>query len=191
MRQAIDLRHAYRLLNHGPTVLVSACHEGRANLMPAAWVMPLDFHPPRVAVVIDKAAYTRQLIEASGRLALSVPCAAQAALVHRLGGYSGATRDKFTPPEGACALDEPQAASPLVAGCVAWLDARLLREPHVEQSYDLFLAEVTAAWADARVFHQGRWTFDQAGDALRTLHHVAGGHFLTPGRALDAGSGEG
>ncbi len=41
-----------------------------------------------------------------------------------------------------------------------------------------------AAQADERVFSEGRWHF--AGhDALRTLHHVAGGHFLTIGEPVD------
>jgi hypothetical protein len=50
--------------------------------------------------------------------------------------------------------------------------------------YDLFIGEVTSAWADARVFENGRWQFDQAPDALRTIHHVAGGHYLVSGKGL-------
>lgn len=54
-RLSVDLAKAYRLLNHGPTVLVSAAHGGQRNIMAAAWAMPLDFAPPKVAVVLDKA----------------------------------------------------------------------------------------------------------------------------------------
>ncbi|REN20712.1 flavin reductase, partial [Mycobacterium tuberculosis] len=46
-RQPVALTKAYRLLNHGPTVLVSASHGGRRNIMAAAWAMPLDFDPPK------------------------------------------------------------------------------------------------------------------------------------------------
>ena len=52
-RLDVDLAKAYRLLNHGPTVLVSAAHNGQRNIMAAAWAMPLDFAPPKVAVVLD------------------------------------------------------------------------------------------------------------------------------------------
>lgn len=76
MRIPVDLAKAYRLLNHGPTVLVSAEAEGRRNVMAAAWVMPVDFNPPKVAVVIDRNTFTRGLIERSGRFALNVPCRA-------------------------------------------------------------------------------------------------------------------
>ena len=72
-RAAIPLRHAYRLLNHGPTVLVSSAHAGQRNVMAAAWNMPLDFDPPKVAVVIDKSTLTRELVEASGEFVLAVP----------------------------------------------------------------------------------------------------------------------
>ena len=75
--------------------------------------------------------------------------------------------------------------APLLAGCAAWLECRLLPEPPIQQTYDLFLGEVVAAHADARVFSNGRWHFD-GHDALRTIHHVAGGHFLVDGAAVDA-----
>jgi flavin reductase (DIM6/NTAB) family NADH-FMN oxidoreductase RutF len=52
-RVAVPLAKAYLLLNHGPTVLVSSAHGGRQNVMAAAWSMPLDFAPPKVAVVIE------------------------------------------------------------------------------------------------------------------------------------------
>ena len=76
-RQPVALNKAYRLLNHGPTVLVSAAHGGRRNIMAAAWAMPLDFDPPKVAVVLDKSTWTRELLEAAGSFALQVPVRAQ------------------------------------------------------------------------------------------------------------------
>jgi flavin reductase (DIM6/NTAB) family NADH-FMN oxidoreductase RutF len=73
---------------------------------------------------------------------------------------------------------------PLVTGCAGWLVCRLIPEERNQQVYDLFIGEVTSAWADARVFENGRWQFDQAPDALRTIHHVAGGHYLVSGKGL-------
>ncbi|TWB38748.1 flavin reductase family protein [Nitrospirillum viridazoti] len=68
--QPVDLAKAYRLLNHGPTVLVSAHHGGTDNVMAAAWACPLDFDPPKVTLVLDKATATRALVEGSGAFAL-------------------------------------------------------------------------------------------------------------------------
>ena len=80
-RVSVPLAQAYRLTNHGPTILVSAAHGNQRNLMAAAWNMPLDFDPPKIAVVIDKRTYTRELIEAAGSFAINVPCRAQAEMV--------------------------------------------------------------------------------------------------------------
>lgn len=87
--KTIDLQKAYRLLNHGPTILVSSSHNGKQNIMAAAWNVPLDFDPPKIIVVIDKKTYTRELIEASGTFAINVPCVAQIDTVQKVGTSSG------------------------------------------------------------------------------------------------------
>ena len=86
---AVDLPRAYRLLNHGPVTLVTSADGERRNIMAAAWTMPLDFDPPKVAVVIDKSTLTRELIEASGTFALNLPCRAQAQATLDVGSISG------------------------------------------------------------------------------------------------------
>ncbi len=61
-------------------MLVSAAHAGQPNVMAAAWACALDFSPPKVTVVLDKATRTRELVEASGHFALQLPTVPQAAL---------------------------------------------------------------------------------------------------------------
>ncbi|MEN7528484.1 MULTISPECIES: flavin reductase family protein [unclassified Cupriavidus] len=189
-RHNVDLSKAYRLLNHGPTVLVSAAHSGQRNIMAAAWAMPLDFAPPKVAVVLDKATWTRQLLEASGEFALHVPTVAQVDITQALGSSSGLKIseehgiDKFAA-YGLQTFDGNLVGAPLLEGCAAWLECRLLPEPAIQNSYDLFLGEVVAAHADSRVFREGRWDFT-GHDSLRTIHHVAGGHFIVDGDVIDA-----
>ena len=180
MRQPVPLDRCTRLLNHGPTVLVSAEAGGRRNVMAAAWSMPLDFTPPKVAVVLDKQTFTRTLILDSGRFVLAVPTARMAALTERVGSFSGRDGEKFTDLL-ASAEPGPATGAPLVDGCIAWLECRRIPEPHIEQAYDLFLGEVVAAWADDRVFRDGRWHFDGVENGLRSLHHIAGGHFFAIG----------
>ncbi len=71
----IELHHASRLLNHGPTVMITSFDEQsqRRNIMAAAWSMPMEFEPPRVAIVVDKSTWTRELIERNGVLAPLFP----------------------------------------------------------------------------------------------------------------------
>jgi flavin reductase (DIM6/NTAB) family NADH-FMN oxidoreductase RutF len=73
----------------------------------------------------------------------------------------------------------------LLAGCVAWLECKIIPEPHNQRTYDLFIAEVVAAQADERVFKVGRWDFTNHDD-LRTIHHVAGGAFFITGEPVES-----
>lgn len=183
----VEPKHAHRLINHGPTVLVGSAHAGRINVMAAAWAMPLDFDSPKIAVVIDKVTLTRELVDASGVLSINVPCVAQRDLVMAAGGMSGKNHaDKLV----RCQISThaaPQTGVPLVDGCIAQLECRVLpATAHVAGPHDLILAEVLGAWADERVFSEGRWHFEDAAPELRSLHHVSGGHFYAIGEAVQA-----
>lgn len=185
--QTVELKHAYRLLNHGPTVLVGSFHAGRSNVMAAAWAMPLDFDTPKVAVVIDKSTLTRELVDGSGFFSINVPTVAMKDQVMSVGGISGRRHpDKLTLSGVHTDLDA-ETGLPLVAGCVAQLVCRVLpATAHVAGPHDLILGEVLRAWADERVFSQGRWHFEDAAPELRSLHHVAGGHFYATGEPVVA-----
>lgn len=181
----VPLEQSYRLMNHGPTVLVSAEHAGQANLMAAAWACVLDFGThPKVTVVLDKATVTRGLIEASGAFALQLPTVAQAPMVTAVGSLSARDLPDKAARHGVEWFRPTGVSTPLVAGCVGWLACRLRPEPHNQQVYDLFIGDVVGSWADRRVFQNGRWVFEQAPDAMRTIHHVAGGHYRVTGDPL-------
>ena len=182
---AVPLDKSYRLLNHGPTVLVSASHGGISNVMAAAWACVLDYgQSPKVTVVLDKSTYTRELLVASGEFALQLPPKALAALTVGVGTDSAREVPGKLSKHGVELFTAPGSTVPLVAGCVGWLVCKRVPEPHNEQTYDLFIGEVVAAWADDRVFRDGRWQFESAPDALRTLHHIAGGHFFAIGESV-------
>jgi flavin reductase (DIM6/NTAB) family NADH-FMN oxidoreductase RutF len=190
MCTSVSLGQAYRLLNHGPTVLVSTAYGTQRNIMAAAWNMPLDFDPPKIAIVIDKNSYTRELIEASGHFAINVPCRAQAEMVVQVGSSSGRELIGKEADHKFAAFDLPTFAAskidaPLLEGCVAWLECKVISEPYIRDAYDLYLAEVVAAHADELVFSDGRWHFE-GHDELRTIHHIAGGNFFATGVAFKA-----
>lgn len=71
---------------------------------------------------------------------------------------------------------------PFVSGCSAWLACRVIpRTTQRARPYDLFIAEIEAAWSNTRVFRDGRWRFETADPTLHSLHHIAGGHFYAIG----------
>lgn len=184
----VPLEKAYRLINHGPTVLVSVRHDGVDDVMAAAWCCALDFAPPKLTVVLDKSSATRGLIEQSGVFAVQVPTVALLQLTNAVGSISLNDAPDKLARCGVELFDLAGQELPFVAGCSAWLSCKLVSEPHNQQAYDLFVGEVTGAWADARVFSEGRWHFEDADPALRSLHHVAGGNFYATEEALSAQS---
>lgn len=190
MRQPVTLAHACRLLNHGPTVLVAAAHGGRRNVMAAAWSMPVEFVPPRVAVVIDKRTWTRELAMAAGGFSLSIPGRALLDATYTAGNLAGRDLPTGGPDKfercGMTVFDGPVLGQPLVEGCIAWMECRLIPEKHTEDFYDTCFAEVVSAQADARVFAQGHWDFNDGNRDLHTLHHLGGGHFAWPGASEKA-----
>ena len=182
--EPVQLGHASRLINHGPTVLVTTVHQGRRNVMAAAWSMPVEFTPPRVAVVIDKRTYTWDLLRDSGCFALCLPGRALADLTFTVGNTTGRPESPGAPDKfdrlGVKAVAGPVLGLPWIEGCVAWMECRRIAEPHTEQAYDTVFADVVAAAADPRVFAQGRWSFRDDNSALHTLHHLGAGHFALP-----------
>jgi flavin reductase (DIM6/NTAB) family NADH-FMN oxidoreductase RutF len=173
----VDLAHASRLINHGPTVLVTSTDGVRSNVMAAAWSMPVEFSPPRVAVVIDKHTLTWEWVRASGCFGVCVPGAAWAERVHAVGSVSGRAVDKLAR-YGIAVRTDPLLGVPVIEqGCSAWLACRLIPEPHTQSAYDTCFAEVVAAAADPRVFADGRWSFRDDNADLHTLHYLGGGQF--------------
>jgi len=182
----VALEHASRLINHGPTVLVTSAAGTQRNVMAAAWSMPVEFTPPRIAVVIDKSTLTRELVMASGAFGLCIPGAGLADLTYAVGSASGRDGDKFVR-HGISATTGAVLGVPLIeAGCAAWLECRLIREPHTEEAYDTCFAEVVAAAADDRIFAQGHWSVREDNASLHTIHHLGGGNFVRAGSVIRA-----
>lgn len=182
----VPLEKSYRLINHGPTVLVSARHAGIDGVMAAAWCCALDYAPPKLTVVLGKVSRTRELVERSGTFAIQVPTVAQVHLTNALGTRSLADDPEKLRNVGASLFGVEGHDLPLVEGCSAWLACRLIPEPHNQQAYDLFIGEVVGAWADERAFSHGRWRFEPGDPSWRSLHHVAGGQFYATGEPMAA-----
>ncbi|EHK0946090.1 flavin reductase family protein [Citrobacter farmeri] len=183
----VELRHASRLLNHGPTVLVTSRDEvsNRRNIMAAAWSMPVEFEPPRLAIVVDKTAWSRELIERSGLFGIIIPGVAATNWTYAVGSVSGRDEDKFNC-YGIPVIKGPVLGLPVVEEkCLAWMECRLLPATAAQEKYDTLFGEVVSAAADERVFVEGRWQFDD--DKLNTLHHLGAGTFVTSGKRVSAG----
>ena len=171
----LDLDKANRLINHGPTILVTARHEERANLMTAAWCMPVSKKPPMLAVAIGPSRFTHDMIIESKEFAVCIPGRDLAEQVMCCGTTSGRSgKDKFT----ACGLTPVsgrKTQAPLVEECLGALECRLNTNPTVGD-HTIIIGEVLAVWVKPEIFDE-RFQVE----AAPTLHHLGGREFCLSG----------
>jgi flavin reductase (DIM6/NTAB) family NADH-FMN oxidoreductase RutF len=172
----LPLARANRLINHGPTVLITSSHDGQANIMTAAWAMPASHNPPMLAVAIGPARHSHDLILASGEFTVNIPAAALLEAVWCCGTTSGSKGNKFE----LCGLT-PQAgkhiAAPLISECIGAIECRLASHP-VAGDHTILVGEVLAVWVQPDLFAE-RLLIEKAG--AHTLHHLGGRDFCLPG----------
>lgn len=182
----VELHHASRLLNHGPTILITSfdVESKRRNVMAAAWSMPVEFEPPRIAIVVDKSAWSREIIERNGTFGIVVPGVAAASWTYAVGSVSGREEDKFNA-YGIPVVKGPVLGLPVIEDkCLAWMECRLLPATAAAGQYDTLFGEVVSAAADEQAFVGGRWHFDD--DKRNTLHHLGAGTFVASGKQIRA-----
>lgn len=172
---------ACKLLNLGGTVLVSAEYEGKTDMMPASWNMPLDYD--KGAVVIDSTHYTRPLMDNSKYFALGVAGEGILPALLYLGSVSKNDAPEKLEKSGMKFFKVPGYEMPLAEGCSAWVILEKLPEPEMSAKYDLFLGRVVAAWANADAWKDDGWNFEEAPAALRPTYYTQGGRFYVMGEA--------
>ncbi|MCX6354506.1 MAG: flavin reductase family protein [Candidatus Aureabacteria bacterium] len=172
MKKNVPLDVSYRLINHGPVVLVSTLYRGRPNVCAAAWVTPVDLN--LVLVVISRENYTARCIQSTGEFVINVPNHTLRQKVVACGSVSGERVDKFArfglTPEKA-----RKVGAPLIRECIGHLECKVIKgEERLSRKYDIFLARVVAASAERGLFST-HWLPRMP--AARTLHHLGGKRF--------------
>ena len=100
--------------------------------------------------------------------------------VHGLAAFAPRLKN-FESPHSSRGSSPGLPAGNSVKGCACWAVFDIIREPHNESAYDLFIGTCVGAWADPRVFVGGHWNLEGTPRELRPLHYVAGGHFYATG----------
>lgn len=169
MKKTVALNQAHRLINIGPVVLVTSAHDGRQNVMAAAWTTPLCGRPPLVSVAINVGHYTHELITASREFVLNVPGEDVLAAVEFCGSGSGRGRDKLAE-SGLTLVPATEVGAPVIAECLGHIECQLVEAP-VFGDHSLFVGQVVAAAADAELF-TGTWLLPSG--EPRPVHHLGG-----------------
>lgn len=181
----VDLEDVYRLFNLGATSLVSAADGDDIDVMAATWVCPLNTTPALCTACIDSTHYTRRLIDKTGYFMLSLPSFDIVRQTLYLGSVSKFDDADKIAKSGAKLFYYDGCSIPAVEGVLCSVLFKVIPNEYNEKKHDLFIGEALKAWADPKVFSEGHWHFPDGEEGCRTLHYVAGGHFLTIGKAYD------
>lgn len=169
----VALRQHTRLLHPKLVVLVvSVGREGRANVMPAAWVTPVSADPPLVAVAVSPRRHTYKLIRETGEFTLNPVEASMLRLVEDTGSSSGSEVDKFK----AYSIET---LSPLTVKAPCIKDALACIECVVSAEYpcgdhSLFIGEVKAARARQDAWRNSLYDLSR----VKLLLHLGGDKYV-------------
>jgi len=171
----IPITKANRLINHGPTVLVTSRLGEKTNVMTAAWQMPVSSKPMLVAVALGHERFSHGLITESREFVINIPHLELIKEVVCCGTHTGRDMDKFT----FCKITPVKAQkvdAPLIMECIGNIECRLYSY-HEAGDHTIFVGEVVAASVREGIFDDYlRVDLDKA----KTLHHLGGKNFCHP-----------
>lgn len=180
MRVAISTDRAFRLLQCGPVVLVTAAHRDRVGVTATPWHTPLSFAPPLVGVVVSPARLTYELIRRSEQFALNVPSVERAATVQTCLRVSGHDVDDKLKLLGLSVASAQAVAAPLIEDCLGWVECGLVGV-HELGDHHLLVGQVLVAWAESEAFDD-TWRLDPP--EARPLHLLGGTHYAALERRI-------
>jgi flavin reductase (DIM6/NTAB) family NADH-FMN oxidoreductase RutF len=177
----VPLNVSYRLVNPGVVVLVTAEYKGRANVMTAAWAMPVSFEPVLLAVSIHLARYTHDLIKKGGAFILNLPGRPLLEKVHKCGTLSGKDVDDKFAAAGLTRGAGRRVDAPWVEECLAHVECGLVEAVELGD-HTLFVGQVMGAWAEETAFSK-TWTL--ADEEVKPLCHLGGNRYAVMEEPLE------
>ena len=138
--KADEMRDTLRLWASGVTVVTSRQGEQRAGMTVSAF-SSLSLEPPLVVVCVYKDTLVSEMIQASGKFAVSILHADQSYLSDRFSGRIplGPDEDRFD----GVSFTQGKDGSPVLTDAIAWLDCRL-HARHDGATHWIFIGEVQA-----------------------------------------------
>ena len=169
-KRSLPLAQVYRLLETGPTVLVTTAYRDHINVMTQSWHTMIDFEPPLVGMIVSNRNDSFRSLKLTKECVINIPTARLRKAVVGCGNTSGKNTDKFkrfdlTPVAASCVKP------PLISECYANLECRVINQTLVNK-YNLFVVEVLKAWIDPNQKHP------------RTMHHAGQGIFRIAGETI-------
>jgi len=181
MRRALDPTDALRLLNGGPVALVTTRFRDQTDVMPAIWTTPISRTPPLIALAVNPARHTHDMIRFSEEFALNFPARDMVNHAHYFGAVSGRDVTKLDLAK-LPTFRATQVEAPLIEGCIGWIECS------VDDSYrigdhTLFIGRVLVVQVEPAAFDDA-WSV--ADVDYRPLHYLGGDRYAILGERLQA-----
>lgn len=171
MSKRIGLKYAHRLLAN-QIILVTSFYKDRPNVLTVAWNMPVDYDPPKVAVVIGDDNYSFECISKTGEFVINIPPHSMMEKVLACGSVSGRDVDKFKKFDIET-YPAHKVRPPIIKDALASLECRLIDRALIK-TYNIFIGEVVYAEAKEGIFTD-HWILNKP--SKRNVYHLGGRNF--------------
>ena len=154
MLKELALANAYRVTPTG-LYLISTAYQGKRNVQFAFRALGLTVDPPLLVIGIQADNFSREVIQKSGEFVVNVCSQNHLRAVDKSRDLSGRNvEDKFIA-LGLDTLPAKHVQAPLVAGCHANVECKLVNSMELEGLY-LFAGQALASYIDDQVQPVGR-----------------------------------
>ena len=154
MLKELALANAYRVTPTG-LYLISTAYQGKRNVQFAFRALGLTVDPPLLVIGIQADNFSREMIQKSGEFVVNVCSQNQLHAVDKSRNLSGRNvEDKFVA-LGLETLPAQHVQAPLVKGCHANVECKLVNSMELEGLY-LFIGQALASYIDDQVQPVGR-----------------------------------
>ena len=137
---------ASRLLMGGVVTLITSNWQGRNNVMPLAWHMPVSSNPTLIAIAVAESRYSIDMINHSEEFVINIPKRPMLHHVQYLGQISGENIDKLEAAQWDYFAGF-RVMSPLLYNCAGWIECGV-RHMMPFGDHVLYIAEVVSVQVD-------------------------------------------
>ncbi|MFA5778871.1 MAG: flavin reductase family protein [Elusimicrobiota bacterium] len=167
---------AYRLINHGPIVLITTIDKtGKPNVMTLAWLTVVNSEPPLIAIAMGEQAYSQKLIKKTKEFVINIPDKKLIKKVLYCGSHSGKNIDKFKN-TGLTPIPSEKIIPPKIKECLAHIECKVINQ-YEFSDVTLFISKIVGADVEEKIFDECLKT-----EKIKTIHHLGGGWFAETGK---------
>jgi flavin reductase (DIM6/NTAB) family NADH-FMN oxidoreductase RutF len=179
MRRSLEEMAALRLLNGGPTALLTTRWRDKTNVMPVIWMTQVSARPTMIGVAINPARFTHDMVRYAEQFALNFPARDLLNHAHYFGSVTGEDVGKIELSKLAT-FNASKVDAPLLENCVAWIECGLEDTMRIGD-HTLFIGRVLVVQAEEESFDDS-WLIEDT--EYRPLHYLGRDRYATLGNVL-------